>query len=166
MQIKRRPKLDQFMKQFKQYYSYNCWYMQFTDRCNFEFPLDDTSNPQTGTLPTVNGTAVVGNVLTNGDYITASLAIEVDGLSIIVVAYSNSTRTSHSISFVSYSIIVLISYFSLPLQFQKKNDMMLGVSDSFKVNPMSSAVGTLQWHFDLEYIYATSMTAVSNRQRY
>ncbi len=39
--------------------------------------------------------------------------------------------------------------------------MMLGVSDSFKVNPVSSAVGTLQWHYDLEYIYAGSMTAVS-----
>ena len=39
--------------------------------------------------------------------------------------------------------------------------MTLGVSDSFKVNPMSSAVGTLQWHLDLDYIYGSSMTAVS-----
>ncbi len=40
--------------------------------------------------------------------------------------------------------------------------MMLGVSDSFKVNPVSSAVGTLQWHYVLDYIYASSMTAVSS----
>ncbi len=39
--------------------------------------------------------------------------------------------------------------------------MVRGVSDSFKVNPVSSAVGTLQWQYDLEYIYASSMTAVS-----
>ncbi len=38
---------------------------------------------------------------------------------------------------------------------------MLGVSDSFKVNPVSSAVGNLQWHYELEYIYASSMTSVS-----
>ena len=65
--------------------------------------MDDISNSQTGTLPIVFGTIVVGNVVTNGDYITASLAIEVDGLSIIVIAYSNSTRTSHFIAFVSGS---------------------------------------------------------------
>jgi len=37
--------------------------------------------------------------------------------------------------------------------------MTLGVSDSYKVDPVSSAVRTLQW--DLEYVYASSMTAVS-----
>ncbi len=44
--------------------------------------------------------------------------------------------------------------------------MILQINDIFKVNPVSSALGTLQWHFDLEYIYATSMTVVSNRQSY
>ncbi len=46
--------------------------------------------------------------MTNGDYVTVSLAIEVDGLSILVVAYSSNTRDSHFISFVSDSIFCLI----------------------------------------------------------
>ncbi len=63
----------------------------------------------------VFGTIEVGNLLTNAYYVTASLAIQVDGLSVIVVAYSSNTRTSHFMAFVSYSIIVLISYYSFPL---------------------------------------------------
>ncbi len=38
---------------------------------------------------------------------------------------------------------------------------MLGISDSFKEISVSSAVGTLQWHYVLDYIYASSMTNVS-----
>ena len=76
--------------------------LQFTSRCNFNTPLGGVMTTF-GDVPLL--TAILGTIIINigmsGSRITASLAIHVDDLSIVVVAYSRSSITSHVVGFVS-----------------------------------------------------------------
>ena len=84
-----------------------CIIPQFTDRCNFHTPLGgETSNiGDKPALSTILGTTII-NIGMSGSRITASLAIQVDDLSIVVVAYSRSSITSHFVGFVSYLLFL------------------------------------------------------------
>ena len=79
---------------------YICIY-QFTDRCNFVTPLGGAGNSNVGDDPTMS--IIQGTIIINiGKQITASLAIQVDGLSIVVVAYSKNPGTSHIAGFDTF----------------------------------------------------------------
>ena len=85
---------------------YICIY-QFTDRCNFVTPLGGEGNSNIGddpTMSTIQGTRII----IIGNQITASLAIQVDGLSIVVVAYSKNSGTSHFAGFVSSKYLLCL----------------------------------------------------------
>lgn len=74
--------------------------MQFSNRCDFDRPLDNYNfNQNVRSLRLLSGTSVV-NIGPTRNSITASLAIQVDGLSIVVVAYTNMTM-NHLLAFVS-----------------------------------------------------------------
>ena len=85
---------------------YICIY-QFTDRCNFDNPLGGAGNGNIGDDPALS--IIQGTIIINvGTQITASLAIQVDGLSIVVVAYSMNSGTSHFAGFVSLKYLLCL----------------------------------------------------------
>ena len=93
---------------------------QFIDRCNFETPLGGAGTRGINDDPALS--TILGTIVINIDnQITASLAIQVDGLSIVVVAYSKNSGTSHFAGFVSFKylpfqLIKLIRLFSISFE--------------------------------------------------
>ena len=84
-----------------------CFLSQFTDRCNFSEPLDDVSQDPIGSI---NALQLINVSEGDRNRMLASVAVQTEGLSLVVVAYTRVGDLSSDSTVAMVCVQINLSY--------------------------------------------------------